>query len=110
MPGLQQAWGFAVNTATKKIVQPFSYQQSDSSCWITSVHNGLLHLMASSRKITHFVSRMFYIITSSEGTDTEEARLLVKLINENKRMPVQAKIIKKAMITATTEPRMTSQR
>jgi hypothetical protein len=83
----------------KKIIQPFSYQQSDGSCWITSVHNGLLHLLGSSKKIEHFVSRMFYVITSSEGTDTDEARLLVRLINENKRLPVLARIIKKESIT-----------
>jgi len=56
-------------------------------------------LLGTAKKIEHFVSRMFYIITSSEGTDTEEARLLVKLINENKKLPVQARIIKKESIT-----------
>lgn len=76
-----------------KLAQPFSYQQSNGSCWITSVHNGLIHLLGTSTRIEHFISRYLYILTSAEGTFSEEARILVKLINENKRLGIQARII-----------------
>ena len=89
------------NRMPKKIIQPFSYQQSNGSCWITSVHNGLLSLLGSSDKIEHFISRMFYVITSAEGTDNQEAEILVKLINENKMVCVKGSVIREDHITET---------
>jgi len=44
---------------------------------------------------------MLYITTSSEGTSNGESEILVKLINDNKNIPVKASIIRKKTITAT---------
>ena len=98
------------NRATKKIIQPFSYQQSNGSCWITSVHNGLLALLGSSDKIEHFISRMFYVITSAEGTDNQEAEILVKLINENEKVCVRGSVIREVDISETRLRRLLKKR
>ncbi|MBD3238951.1 MAG: hypothetical protein GF331_00090 [Chitinivibrionales bacterium] len=80
--------------------QPFSYQQSNGSCWITSVHNGLLYLLGGSDHMDHYVSRMFYVLTSPEGTYPDEAEILLRLVNENRKLGVRARIIEKGSLDA----------
>ncbi|QVL46992.1 MAG: hypothetical protein KFB96_14720 [Thiocapsa sp.] len=47
--------------------QPLSYQTLPSSCWVTSVINGLLFLYRDKNKIPGFVLRLLHSVLTDEG-------------------------------------------
>lgn len=61
--------------------QPLSYQQQDSSCWITSIMNGLLYLLESADKIPNEIARILYVMSSKDGTYNAEAEKIVQFFN-----------------------------
>ena len=71
--------------------QPLSYQQQQDSCWITSMINGLVHLLGPSQ-IPNLIARVLYSGTSSDGTHNDEAEDLIALIN-NHSIKVKGRIV-----------------
>jgi hypothetical protein len=61
--------------------QPLSYQQQDSSCWITSILNGLIYSLGSADKIPNEIARILYVLSSKDGTYNAEAEKIVKYLN-----------------------------
>ena len=62
-------------------IQPLSYQQQASSCWITSVFNGLLVLLRSADAIPNELARILYMLSSKDGTEDREAEKIIKIFN-----------------------------
>lgn len=52
---------------SKKQMQPLSYQQHRTSCWVTSMMNGLLVLHPSKDKIPTLAYRLLHTILTNEG-------------------------------------------
>jgi len=50
-----------------KSLQPLSYQQHETSCWVTSVMNGLLVLYKSKNKIPTLAYRLLHAILTNDG-------------------------------------------
>lgn len=60
--------------------QPFSYQQSSHACWITSMHNALLHLYGEKSKVPHSISRRFYFGSSDDGVSTGDMNKIIEML------------------------------
>ena len=73
--------------------QPLSYQQQGSSCWITSMSNGLIYLLGHGGRINNLIARILYSGTSINGTDDRIAEDLIAFINSNK-IPISCRIVK----------------
>jgi hypothetical protein len=80
--------------------QPLSYQQQDSSCWVTSMSNGLIYLLGHGGKINNLIARMLYSGTSVHGTEDEIAKDLIAFINSNK-IPINCRIVQGQKVTKT---------
>ena len=86
-------------------VQPFSYQQSSHSCWITSMHNALLHLCGEKHKVPHKISRKLYFDSSEDGVSTGEMKKIAQMIRKAyglkiftyKNGKITSKLIRKAL-------------
>ena len=78
--------------------QPLSYQQQDSSCWVTSMSNGLIYLLGHGGKINNLIARMLYSGTSINGTEDEIAKDLIAFINSNK-IPIDCSILQGQDVT-----------
>lgn len=61
--------------------QPLGYQQQDSSCWITSVMNGMICLLGSASRIPNEIARIIYALSSKDGTELKEARKVADFLN-----------------------------
>jgi len=62
--------------------QPFAYQQSSHSCWITSVHNALLFLFGNTYKVPHRLSRALYHRSSDDGVSDDDLNDMLRLFGE----------------------------
>ena len=62
--------------------QPFSYQQSSHSCWITSVHNALIYFLEDKNKLPHNISRTIYMNSTETGVSDKEVILVLNTIRE----------------------------
>ena len=80
--------------------QPLSYQQQDSSCWVTSMSNGLIYLLGHGGKINNLIARMLYSGTSIDGTEDEIAKDLIAFINSNKIL-INCRILLGQKVTKT---------
>ena len=69
--------------------QPLGYQQQDSSCWITSMINGMIYLLGDGSKIPNLVARVLYSLSSREGTDNDDARDLVSFLSKQRKLKIQ---------------------
>jgi hypothetical protein len=69
--------------------QPLSYQQQNSSCWITSMLNGMIFLLGDGGRIPNLVARVLYALSSREGTGNDDARDLVTFLSNHKSLQIQ---------------------
>ncbi len=63
-------------------VQPFSYQQSSHSCWITSLQNALIHLCGETGRVPHKISKFLYKNSSDDGTATRDMKRILDLVRK----------------------------
>ena len=78
--------------------QPLAYQQQDSSCWITSIMNGLVFLLGDVGKIPNEVPRILYAISSRDGTENQQADRIIDFINAY-NIGIKCKILQKEAVT-----------
>lgn len=63
-------------------MQPFSYQQSSHSCWITSLHNALIYFLKDKNNVPQEISKKIYMNSSETGVPDQSVLKILETIKD----------------------------